>query len=187
MSNDQIQFDASVGAIIQRIQEETADGAILYSILWFCAERHTMEDISAYFKKITQNRQPLHNCETYVSWLLNLNAVERIDKIFKTTPEGTTAVNNLSPAVRLSALFEKQPEFCDHFIEILHTCVEPKSREDLEELFDNVQTSTGFYSSYFTTELENAGGLVWTGKWETTDSGIALIGLSLNENTRRDV
>ncbi|MDR2400486.1 MAG: hypothetical protein LBD73_02400 [Deferribacteraceae bacterium] len=188
MPNNQIQFDAVAGIITRRIEEEPASKNILYSILKFCIECRTIEDVAAYFEKITQNSATLHSCGTYVSWLLKLNAIERTDSLFKTTPEGTVIVNELSYANRLKALFEKRPEFRNYFIKILQACVEPKSKDDLEEMFDDVYKATGLYLSYFTAELEDAGGLVWMGKWKTTDDGTALItAVSPNEDIKGEM
>lgn len=157
------------------MREEPAAWGILYEILTYCLHGRTMKELNARFDELTKNSAPLNSCVTYVSWLAELGALVQENGIWHTTQEGAEAAEIAAPSGRLSLLLKSRTVLRDYYISVLRACVEPKSRNEVEELLYGVYESSGFYPAYFTAELEDAGGLVWTGKWQTTNSGMEVI------------
>lgn len=166
---------AITNSILTRLSAEPANRRILYELLVRCEEGRTMDELDGLFRGITAGSTPQYALSVYVSWLTQWNALEKTgddrEVIFRTTPEGRTAAGAVSPTNRLGILFGREPRHAALYTKVLRVCVEAKTRQDVESSLDGVLEETGFYPSYFIGELEEAGGLVWNGKWQTTDSG----------------
>ena len=176
--------DAAVG-IIKRMENEPANRRMMYEILVFCRENREMKEISTHLASSIKDT-PLHPCETFVSWLSDLRALKRTEKGFCTTEEGMEVVRTASPENRLFFLLDSQPELRGVFMEIMQACVEPKTKQEVEETFVDLFKSTGFYPGYFISELEDAGGLLWKGKWKTTDIGKRILTSSMLNDKKGD-
>ena len=96
-----------------------------------------------------------------------------------TTSEGRDLAAEQNPAQALKHLLESEEEYRAVYVDILARCATEggMAMKALDSEFkDHPQLQEPRrYASYFIDRLEAAGGVAWTGSWETTDTGRALL------------
>lgn len=107
-----------------------------------------------------------------------------IEYTLKTTEEGTQIAQDYSPESSIERLFIEKSQHAHGLMVVLSACAEEggKSRDEIAALFEleenrpdlriNERTNMPtVYPTVFTTELELAGAVAWSGTWKTTESG----------------
>lgn len=102
---------------------------------------------------------------------------------WKTTPEGRDLAAGQDPAQALQRLLESEEEYRAVYVDILARCATEggMAMKTLDREFKNHPhlQEPRRYASYFIDRLEEAGGVAWTGSWETTPAGHALLDRTL--------
>lgn len=161
--------------ISTRLANEVESGKIMYEIINFCHVDKDIDEIIKHVESKFDTESIVHGIKMCLSWLIDLKAVNFNHNHFTSTEEALLAISALTPTNRLRALFDASLEHKDIFLRLMKACVEPKTRSEIESLLDGAACGE-YYPSYFTSELESAGALVWKNKgWLLTKEGSDLL------------
>lgn len=166
-------------SILQRLEEEIAHKEILLEILLFCRRSHTVGEIEDHIISFSASQVSLHPPKRLISWMHDLGGIEKLTETnttaerYRTNDAGENVCEALAPASQLRTLLSSEKLYDRIFTHILKSCVESKSREELEAIIENHPdfTETKLLPSYFIDKLEASRCIEWSGRWQTTYDG----------------
>lgn len=102
---------------------------------------------------------------------------ERPEDAWIATPEAVAYLDGLDPMADLAGMLEDDARYTGIYQRILAFCTEGRSASEIANLVDDdpLLEKPRRLSGYFVGKLEDAGALVWKGRWQTTETGKALI------------
>lgn len=107
---------------------------------------------------------------------------------YVTTDAGAAVFEELNPRRRMIELLETQPEYVDTFAEVLEFCKSSRTYKEIADLLEDSgihwsrteSDEAAVHPSYFVSNLERVGGIVWKDGWLLSDEGRAIL-----ENIRK--
>jgi hypothetical protein len=148
---------------------------ILLRMLEYCYQPRGYLAVQEYTLGLLNERVGIHTPDVLIKWLEDCGGLERIQiegtGKWRTTLAGARAIDQFSRGLPLQHLLSTQPEYRQVYVEILKFCSQPRKRAEIEEsLAGNITIqSSRLHPAYFIQELENHGGLEWSGQhWRTT-------------------
>jgi hypothetical protein len=164
--------------ILQKISAEPAYRAVLYKILAYCDPTRSYIDVEQTILSFPEMTVALQSPQILLSWLVESGGIEQIatedgEAMWCTTPDGRNVVRSESYGNRLVRLLAQETIYRDICLQVLQSCVSPKSRIEIESMLrgNPVLEDSKVYASFFIEALEEAGGLEWDQKWKTTKAG----------------
>lgn len=176
-------LESMTATVLRKVAAESAYRAVLYKILEFCETARSFAVIEQEILSYPEMKTALQSPKVLLSWLVESGGIERIalpaeeekqeEPTWRTTEAGKNVVRLESPGNRLARLFTQEPVYRDVFLQVLRACVAPKSRGEIEAMLKGnpILESPKVYASFFIEKLEQAGGLEWSEKWQTTPIG----------------
>lgn len=171
--------------ISQRIAAEPAFKTVLYKILDYCDTPRSLKEIEGTVCAFPEMRAAWQTPQVLLRWLAQAGGIEQLETesggetMWQTTQSGRKAVTNESHNnnSRISQLLSLEESYRDIYIKILESCINPKTRAEIEAMLkgEPALENSKVYASYFIDKLENAKGLIWNGKWETSKIGMSFI------------
>lgn len=166
--------------LIDRIEAEHDARGVLYSILRFCKSGKTTSEIVEQVRKESSGCM-LQGTGTLITWLhdqggLSLISEKENRQVWRVTAEGLETVMKEDSLDKLNNLLKEEDSFRDLYIRILNICITPKTKNEIETFIEPLisEAHADIYPVYFIEALEDAGGIVWNGKWQTTVKGTQL-------------
>ena len=167
--------------IMKRINSEYAYRLILQSLLAFCSEPRSVQEIHEELMYVPwMHNKAAHTPETLLTWMVEAGAIaEHIEEgtetaLWMTTEAGMEAIAAHDSAERLRRLLEEEPGYVGIYRMILEFCSNERTLDEIENLFighPGLQ-SPHVYPSYLVDRLEFTGALEWTGEgWLITETG----------------
>ena len=168
--------------ILQRISAEPADKIILHKVLAFCETARSYSQIWHEIRSFPEMKVALQPPQVLVKWLVQFGGIEQIvaedqEPTWRTTPAGRNVVRIEKPGNWLEQLLAREPIYNEIYVQVLQSCVAPKTKGEIESLLRGNRVVDNFkvYASFFIEGLERAGGLEWDKKWRTTQAGRTFI------------
>lgn len=188
MEHLSIDVNQKTDHLFQRIAAETECRDVLCKILVHCLTPRTAAETTDFIISSTIGRTLLHPPQMLIAWLIEGCGLEAriiskgVINIW-TSDIGKAVLELTSSSRRLRTLLSGETEYGTVFIGILGMCLEPKRLGEIEEALAStaVMQEQNILASYFISELENAGGLEWIGKWQTTPAGAEFISIRNGE------
>ena len=181
-------LEEAMAKIHQRIVYEPAYKTVLFKMLAFCQETHSSVDIAEEVYSYPEMKSSLQPVSLLLSWLIECDGIEEVvladregkERMFRTTIAGKAVLDKEKSGDKIATLFMQEPAYVSVYWQILGTCVSPKTRAEIEAMLrgNPILESPKIYANYFIETLENAGGLEWRDKWQTTRMGMN----AMNEN-----
>jgi hypothetical protein len=175
-------LDEAMVKIHQRIVSEPAYRTVLFKMLAFCQETHSSVDITEEVCSYPEMKASLQPDSLLLSWLIECDGIEEVvladsekkERMFRTTIAGKAVFDKENSGNKIATLFMQEPAYVSVYKQILGACVFPKSRAEIETMLrgNPILESPKIYANYFIETLENAGGLEWRDRWQTTRMGI---------------
>ena len=169
----------------QRIVSEPAYKTVLYKMLAFCQMAHSSMDITEEVLSYPEMKGSLQPASVLLSWLIECGGIEEVvvagmeeqNLILRTTVAGKAVLDKENSGDKLAELLIHEHNYYGVYMQLLATCVSPKTRVEIEAMLqgDPILESPKVYANYFIETLENAGGLEWRDKWQTTHMGIRAV------------
>ena len=169
----------------QRIVSEPAYKTVLYKMLAFCQTARTSTDIHEEVLSYPEMKGSLQPVSVLLSWLMTCGGIEEVvvsgmdekNRVLRTTAAGMAVCDKEKSGDKLAELLSHEPNYHDVYMQLLATCVSPKTRMEIEAMLQGnpILENPKVYANYFIETLENAGGLEWRDKWQTTDMGIRAV------------
>lgn len=177
-ASDWQDLESAAAEVLQRVSSEPALRVVLYKILAFCEAARPFAEIEREILSFPEMKAALQSPQTLLSWLAQAGGIEPVAAeeevpAWRTTPAGRTVVRSECPGNRLARLLAQNPVYRNVSLEILRSCVAPKTRDEIEAMLQGnpVLENPKVYASFFIEALEQAGGLEWDEKWRTTQAG----------------
>lgn len=171
-------LESAAAKVFRRITTEPAHRAVLYKILDFCRTERSTAEIDEQVLSYPEMRLAVYSPQVLLSWLVQAGGIEVMEdekgaQAFVTTQAGKNVVRLENPVSLLERLIAQDPAYHDIYLQVLQTCLTPKSKADIETLLDGnpILENPKVYPSYVIGKLEESGGLEWDGKWRTTQPG----------------
>lgn len=171
-------LERATAKLLRRITAEPAYKAVLYKILVYCDPARSCADVERTILSFPEMKNALPSPQTLLSWLVESGGIEQVtadknEPVWCTTAAGRNVVGMESGENRLGRLLARETVYHDTYLQILQFCVLPKSRKEIESALEGnpVLEHPKVYASFFIEALEEAGGLEWNEKWETTQAG----------------
>ncbi len=172
-----------VTAVLARMSAAPSYSLVLYRALRYCEAPRTAGEIEQEMLSYPEMKTSVYPPVILLGWLEECGGVERLvvekqEDRWRTTEAGRRAAELEAPAKRLRELLDSQPVYREIYTTILRFCKAPRERSEIEELLKGnpVMEKPKTYPTYFIQELEQAGGLEWVGKWQTTEAGEGVTG-----------
>ncbi len=169
--------------VLNRISAEPGYRQLLYKLLEFCAHPRTGQEIHEWMLPFPEMQIALHTPAILLKWMVQAGGIEQMEgsekePIWQTTEAGRSVVEETGPTQRMRRLLSEEPQYREVFSQILQFCKVAKSRAEIEGLLQGHRAleNPKIYPGYLIERLESAGGLEWTGKWQTTRAGKGVIG-----------
>lgn len=166
--------------IQQRIVAEPASKVVLYKMLAYCKDPKSFLEVNAEVLTYPEMKASFQTVQVLLSWLVDCEGIKEIvqndePSLWVTTEAGVLVVKKENEGDKLETLFLEDKKYQTIYLSILQLCKDAKSRKEIEDsLVDNpLLENPKIYPSYFIDTLEMAGGLLWNGRWETTDKAYA--------------
>jgi len=169
----------------QRIVSEPAYKIILYKMLTFCQVARSSTDITKEVLSYPDMKGSLQSVSVLLSWLIECGGIEdvvvagmdRNNLVLRTTVAGKAVLDKENSGDKLAELFIHEPNYHGVYMQLLATCVSPKTRVEIEAMLrgNPILESPKVYANYFIETLETAGGLEWRDKWQTTRMGVMVV------------
>ena len=204
--------EARIDAIVTCIGQQAIMREALYKLLAHCTEPRNFRGLESFASELDEVRYGhlLQSPYNLVNMLVKCGALtktpvdaagsavtpERLagltedeqddlveDYLLEATPEGRVVLDLLSPQRRLKAQLAQKPHRLSTFLAVLDFCREPRSFEDIKQLFkdhdelvlDYVDAHQKLSPDFYVDRLEKAGGLVWRRAWVTTEAGLEVL------------
>ncbi len=160
------------------LNSEPAYREVLSRVLALCRTPRLAGQIEDEIRSFPEMKVAIHSPTTLLAWLeetggITCVAMEEGKKGWVVTETGNQVAQARGPQQRLIALLAQSTD-SDRatFVHILRFCITPKTRAEIEAmvLAEHVQPDSVPYAAFYVQRLEDAGGLVWKGKWETTQA-----------------
>jgi hypothetical protein len=169
---------ATAEQVLTRIAAEPAYQLILLQLLEFCITPHPASEIRDRLLCFPEMQATFHPPELLLQWMIQAGGIAPACEnpsleLWRTTEAGREALAGSSPSERLRRLLSEDPVYKDIYQQIIEFCVTAKSISEIEGLLcaNPVLENPKVYPNYLIDRLEAAGGLEWTGQWQTTEAG----------------
>ncbi|MBM4467201.1 MAG: response regulator transcription factor [Chloroflexi bacterium] len=151
---------------------------VLYKILQFCETPRSATEVEEKVRSFPEMQTAIYPPIILLGWLEKIGGIERMvveeeEERWQTTEAGKRVAAREALAKRLLELLAQEPVYQDIYMQVLRFCQTPRARAEIEELLEGnpVMEKPKVYPTFFIQGLEEAGGLEWVGKWQTTEAG----------------
>jgi hypothetical protein len=178
--NDAAESALAEQRTLRLMETEATRRLALYKTLEFCVARRTASELEATISSLPEMHASLFSTSTLRQWLEDAGGLQRIvseeeegEDNWQTTSAGQRVVESMSLPRRLAKLLQDHPKYRDIYLEILHFCLTPKDRKEIESMFDEHPSLADpkIYCTALLGELEDVGALEWAEKWKTAALG----------------
>jgi predicted transcriptional regulator len=168
--------------VLKLMASETTRRLALYKTLEFCLLPRMSDELDAKMSLFPEINNSVFSPAILRQWLEEAGGLQRTEleggkTSWQTTNAGKMAIESMNLSSQLTKLIDEYPQYQEVYLGILHFCLTPRNKKELENTFDCHPSLANprIYTTSPLSELEDVGAIEWNDKWKTTELGEELL------------